>query len=278
VEEPTPEPPPLESFPILVEDQVLELAAIREGDAPALLVLGRRALLLYRIDPAQGSILDQVDLVSRIPPDARIDRRGLACLQLVEPPDGGQSRLLHLFSTALGVRTLGEATFHLADGRLIAADAGWLEDEGVPGSCDAFHEGLHRGWAGRSLLLFSPRAGALLFHLDRDGRLAVTSGPESGRTFPWAAGEPLLARGDPEEAWVYLSSPALPGEPDHVGEYLWDGAELHEQRRSHPASGRLAAMAFLPDDGRAVLAEVTGPGTTVLRILREEDLWMEGAP
>ena len=44
--------------------------------------------------------------------------------------------------------------------------------------------------------------------LDRDGRLAVTSGPESGRTFPWAAGEPLLARGDPEEAWVYLSSPA----------------------------------------------------------------------
>jgi hypothetical protein len=278
VEEPAPEPPPLESFQIPVNDQVLELAAVREGGAPGLLVLGRRALLLYRVDPAQGWIVDRVDLVSRIAPDARLDRRALACLQLVTPPDDGPSRLLHLFSTALGVRSLGEASFHLADGRLIAADSEWLEDEGAPGPCDAFHEGLHRGWAGRPLLLFSPRAGALLFHLDHDDHLAVTSGPESGRAFPWASGEPLLAQGDPEGARLYVSSPALPGVPDHVREYVWDGEDLEERRRSHAFPGRLSAMAFLPEDGRAVLAEVTGSGSSILRILKEEELWAEPVP
>ena len=117
----------------------------------------------------------------------------------------------------------------------------------------------------------------LFFHLTGGGSLSIATPSGEERALGLQSGELLASTGDLHAGRIYISSPALPGQPDHVREYDWDGHDLQETRRSQELSGRLAALALLPGDGRFAVAE-TDPSGSVVHILRGEDLWQEGAP
>ena len=152
----------------------------------------------------------------------------------------------------------------------------WPESEGDIGPCNAFQEAWQSGWPGRALVLFSSVKDPVFFHL-AEGGLSISTPFGEERVLGPQLGDLLAATGDLHAARIYVSSPSLPGEPDHVQEYYWDGHDLQEARRSREFSGRLAALALLPGDGRFAVAE-TQPSGSVVHILRDEDLWQEVAP
>ena len=150
----------------------------------------------------------------------------------------------------------------------------WLESEGGIGPCDAFQEASQHGWPGRALVLLSSVKDPVFFHLAEGGRLSISATSGEERVLGPQSGELLAVVGDLHAASIYVSSPALPGEPDHVQEYYWDGHDLQEGRRSREFHGRLAALALLPGDGRFAVVQ-TDPFGSLLHILPDEDLWEE---
>jgi len=273
----SPEPAPLVSLELPLQDPVVELGFLRLDEVPHLLVLGRRTLSLVRIEPTAMVLLHQADLLASMVPKARFERHARACLQFLLPPDGTPTPWLHVFSTALGFPTVGAAAFRVHDGRLIAQQPVWLESERGTGPCDAFREALQYGWPGRTLVLWSSVNDPVFFHLTHGGSLRISAPSGEEHTLGLQSGELLASSGDLDAARIYASSPALPGELDHVQEYDWDGYDLLEARRSREFSGRLAALALLPDDGRFVVAQNHAFGT-LLHVLRDEDLWLEIVP
>ncbi len=272
-----PEAGPSRSLELSMQDQVVELGFLRLDDVAHLLVLGRRTLSLIRIEPAAAELLHQADLLASIDPQAHLRRHAQGCLQFLVPPDRAPEPWLHLFSTGLGFPMAGSAAFRVQDGRLIRQQPMWLESEGGIGPCDAFQAASHYGWSGRALVLLSSAKDLGFFHLAEGGSLRITAPSGEQRALGPRSGELLASTGDLDEARVYVSSPALPGEPDHVQEYYWDGHDLQERRRSREFNGRLAALALLPGDGRFAVAETDSSGS-VVHILRDEDLWLEAAP
>jgi hypothetical protein len=251
---------------------VVELGFLRLDDVAHLLVLARRTLSLIRIEPTTLEVLHQADLVASIGSLAHLHRHAQGCLQFLVPPDRTPAPWLHLFSTGLGFPTAGSASFRIHDGRLIPQQPMWLESEGGLGPCDAFQEASQHGWPGRALMLLSAANDPVFFHLAQGGSLSITAPSGEERALGLQSGELLASTGDLHEARIYVSSPALPGEPDHVQEYYWDGLDLQQARRSRQFGGHLVALALLPGDGRFAVAE-TGPSGSVLHILRDEDLW-----
>ena len=153
----------------------------------------------------------------------------------------------------------------------------WLGSAGNIGPCDVFQETLQYGWPGRALVLLSPADDPVFIHLTRSGSLSVTASSGEERALTAQSGELLAAAGDRREAYIYASSPALPGESDHVLEYYWDGQDLEGARRSREFSGRLSALTLLPDDGRFAVAQTDLSGS-VLHILLDGDLWQWPVP
>ena len=257
-----------------MQDQVVELGFLHLDDVTHLLVLGRRTLSLIRIEPAAAELLHQADLLASIDPRGRLRRHAQGCLQFLVPPDRTSEPWLHLFSTGLGFPMAGSAAFRVHDGRLIRQQPMWLESEGGIGPCDAFQAASQYGWPGRALVLLSSANDPAFFHLSEGGSLRITAPSGGERALGPRSGELLTFTGDLHAARIYASSPALPGEPDHVQEYYWDGHDLQEGRRSREFHGRLAAMALLPGDGRFAVVQ-TDPSGSLLHILRDEDLWQE---
>jgi len=273
----TPEPESLRSLELPMQDQVVELGFLRLDDVAHLLILGRRTLSLIRIEPAAAELLHEADLLASIDPQARLRRHAQGCLQFLVPPDRTPAPWLHLFSTGLGFPTAGSAAFRVHDGRLIQQQPMRLESAGGIGPCDVFQEAWQYGWPGRALVLLSSMKDLVFIHLAEDGSLRITAPSGEERILGPQSGELLASTGDLHAARIFVSSLALPGEPDHVQEYYWDGQYLREARRSREFSGRLAALALLPGDGRFVVAETDLSGS-VVHILRDEDLWLEAAP
>ena len=271
------EPPPPVSLELSLRDQVVEMAFLRLDEVAHLLVLGRRTLSLIRIEPAAIELLHQADLLSSMEPGARFQRHARGCLQFLALSDGTVAPGVHLFSTGLGFPTIGSAAFHIQDGRLIAQQPVWRESGGELGPCDAFLEASQYGWPGRTLVLWSSRNDPSFFHLTLGGSLSVSMPSGEERVLYLQSGELLASAGDLDAARIYASSPALPGDPDHVQEYQWDGYDLLETRRSREFNGPLAALVLLPDDGRFVVAQAE-PSGSLLHILREADLWLEAGP
>ena len=270
----TPEPEPSRSLRLSMQDRVVELGFLRLDDVVHLLVLGRRTLSLIRIEPAAAKLLHQADLLASIDPQAQLHRHAQGCLQFLVPPDRTPAPWLHLFSTGLGFPTAGSAAFRVHDGRLIQQQPMRLESAGGIGPCDVFQEAWQYGWPGRALVLLSSMKDLVFIHLAEDGSLRITAPSGEERILGPQSGELLASTGDLHAARIFVSSLALPGEPDHVQEYYWDGQYLREARRSREFSGRLAALALLPGDGRFVVAETDLSGS-VVHILRDEDLWLD---
>jgi hypothetical protein len=282
IPEPSPEEPapfePVHSVELPLAMEVLELGFVELPEGAHLFVLGRRALSLVQVAGDAAETVDQSDLLPLVADLAELARRPQACLQLLTPPDRGPDPWLHLFSTALGAQPAAAAAFRIQSRRLVMEEALWMESEGGIGPCDAFQVAEQFGWPGRAWVVASDSAEPIVFHLENGGSLGVRTAGGGDRVFAGPWGEPLTARGDPELANLYLSSPGLPGEPDYVQELVWQSGTLRPGRRSRTFTGRVAAMLFLPEDGRAVVAEITEPYGTMLHILRAEDLWAEDVP
>ena len=127
--------------------------------------------------------------------------------------------------------------------------------------------------------LATPGVAPTLFHLDGRQRLVARTATGESLDVIGPIGEPLASeRRSGVRGSLFTSSPSLPGEPDRVLEFRWNGSTLRSERQSRPFDGRIAALALLDRGRRVVVATVDRPGHTWLQILDRTDLWLEESP
>ena len=245
-------PPATEEAPWAeIDDEVIALAW-RGG---SLAVLGGRSVSVF---DERGQRLGGADLTDLVPARWRIPRRPVGRIL----PAGGDA--WDLWSTAIAEGQV----FRYRPG---AGDPGSVNpvDVDPPGGPTI---GIGMGWPGPVVEIAAPGE-KVMFHLDTSGRLVA----EPGRaTSAMLIGEPL-ATARAAGSWViYVSAPAVPGEPDRLLEYAWDGVGLRSRRASRAFEGRIAAV--VPHAGEMVIAVVDRPRHTRLFLLGAEELWEEGAP
>jgi len=261
-------PEPLDG--IELHDEVLALAVTR--DRPArLAILARRTFFLYELRPGGLVGLGDADLAPRVPAGARLARRAVGYLRA-----GGTRALtepdrFYLWSTALGAE--GGAAYQLGpDGLTPLILPRTLAPPPV------LEEGQRQGWRGRAVELGDAEDGPILVHVGEGGKLIGSPWFGMPIDLGGSAGEPLVAvPGTGGGASILVSSPSLPGEPDRVIEYEWDGSRLRERRVSRDFDGRLAALALLEGGRRVAVAEVDRPGHSRVHLLEASAFWLGGS-
>jgi hypothetical protein len=244
----------------VILDEVLALAA--EGDR--LGVLGRRTVTAF---DGSGQRIAEADLTRLASASRSVPRRPVGA---IAPGDDGA---WDLWSTFLDEGSVFQ--FRTASQEGLPRAIGFL-----PPSYRRIHRvdvepplggitGARENWPG-PVLEIPGEDGSVLLHLDQRGHLAADP---SGAVTEDPIGEPLAFAPERGGWVVYVSAPVLPGEPDRILEYEWDGIRFRAGRRSVPFPGRVSAA--LRVDARMVVAVAEPMGMSRLYFVDLDELWEE---